>query len=147
MDNAIADARDKHGQHPPKLISWRNYGAIGADDEGAYNSFLARAKSNAGRKQLGREYRNAKARYAQAVVACAEWDRKAGIAPLRAANERAREAEKRAHLALARARPTTPAGAGALVAYVARDLAIGNADYQLPALANVARALATMARA
>jgi hypothetical protein len=66
MDNAIADARDKHGQHPPKLISWRNYGAIGADEiEGAYNSFLARAKSNAGRKQLGREYRNAKARYAQ----------------------------------------------------------------------------------
>jgi hypothetical protein len=73
-------------------------------------------------------------------------DRDAGVASLRAANERAREVEKRAHKLLARTRPTTPAGAGNAVAYILRDMRRGDADWQLPALANVARSLASMSR-
>jgi hypothetical protein len=58
--------------------------------------------------------------------------------------DRIEKAEHRALNAFSRIKPTTPAGAGALVAYIREDMKTGEAGWHEGALANVARALATM---
>jgi hypothetical protein len=67
------------------------------------------------------------------------------LAALVAERDRLEKAERRALNALSRRiTPTTPAGAGALVAYVREDMKDGEAAWQHDALGNAARALATM---
>jgi hypothetical protein len=62
-----------------------------------------------------------------------------------AERDRFDKAEKRALAALSKVRPTTAAGAGALVAYIREDLKDSDpSSWRLSALGNVARALATM---
>jgi hypothetical protein len=56
----------------------------------------------------------------------------------------ATEAEEKALWALTKLKPTTAAGAGALVDYVCSDLKDGKSEWQLRALANAARALRGM---
>jgi hypothetical protein len=45
---------------------------------------------------------------------------------------------------MARAKPTTPAGAAALIAYTRRDIIEGEVDWQMVALKKVAAALVQM---
>jgi hypothetical protein len=74
-----------------------------------------------------------------------EWDQRTGIAPLREQYERGKLAEDRAKRHLARTKPTTPAGAGALVAYIQRDLEdVALEDWHSAALKTVAVSLARM---
>jgi hypothetical protein len=62
-----------------------------------------------------------------------------------AERDRLEKAENRALAALSRVRPTTPPGAGALVAYIRDDLKDSDlSSWRLSALGNVARALATL---
>ena len=78
---------------------------------------------------------------AETMAADNEWST-SHRADLKAKTERL---EERAAGALAEIAPTTPAGAGALVAYVNADLVDGETDWHQPALANAARALSGMA--
>jgi hypothetical protein len=76
-----------------------------------------------------------------------EWDQRAGIAPLREQYERANHAEIRLAMRMARTKPTTPAGAAALIAYVVRDLEdVALEDWHSAALKTVAVCLAQMTR-
>jgi hypothetical protein len=76
-----------------------------------------------------------------------EWDQRTGIAPLRAQYERGKLAEDRAKRHLARTNPTTPAGAGALVAYILRDLEdVELEGWHSAALKTAAASLARMNR-
>jgi hypothetical protein len=70
---------------------------------------------------------------------------KRSLAVAKAECDRLDEAELRAISALGSIKPATPAGAAALVAYVCKNMKeVSGADWHLSALANVARALATM---
>ena len=134
---------DKFGLRPIELAGWRRYSAIGLGEMAQFRDRLL-AEPRANQKKIEAEYKGATARYAAATRAAAEWDRKAGIAPLRAKFKRACEAEKRASNRMIRTPVTTPAGAAALIEHVRRDMELGDASWHKVALANVAKALASM---
>lgn len=64
---------------------------------------------------------------------------------LAAESRRLDKAEDRSLGALSRIRPTTPAGAAALIGYIIEDMKDGDSPWHQTALANVARALTKMA--
>jgi hypothetical protein len=67
------------------------------------------------------------------------------LAALVAERDRLEKAEHRALSALSRIKPSTPAGAAALIAYVCKDMKeVSGEDWHLSALANVAQSLAAM---
>jgi hypothetical protein len=94
---------------------------------------------------IEREYRDARARKAAAERAGRKWDKQTGVAPLRQEFERTCAAEAAAGMRMAKTKPRSPAGAGALVAYARADIEIGTGpEWQLPALATAAAALERM---
>jgi len=104
------------------------------------------SQPGADRKEVRKEYLDAKGRMAAAERAGVEWDHRAGIAPLREQYERANAAERRAAMQMARTKPTTLAGAAALVAYTRRDLMNApDPAWPMVALKTVAVALVRMA--
>jgi hypothetical protein len=144
LDEAEGEARKTHGLRPLPLIAWRNFSMIGRYEiDRRLEEFLN--EPGADRKQIRKEYRDAKARLAAAECAGVEWDHRAGIAPLREQDERADADERRAAMRMARTKPTTPAGAAALVAYIRRDIEVGlGPDWPIVALKTAASALARM---
>ena len=125
-------AEKKHGRRPSSLIAWRSY-----------EEFLR--QPGADRKQVEREYRHAKDRARAAVRAGLEWDKRAGIAPLRQLYERTRRAETAAGICMAKTKPTTLAGAAALVDYVRHDIEIEEGpEWHKIALATTAAALSSL---
>jgi hypothetical protein len=141
---AEGKAQKKHGYRPWSLIAWRKYSHIGGSEiDAAREEFLGQPGAN--RREIEREYRDAKARYAAAVRAGVEWDKRTGLAPLRQQYEHTRRAETTAAMRMAKTNPRTPAGAGALVAYARADIEIGDGpEWHLPALATAADALTSM---
>jgi hypothetical protein len=120
LDKAQLQAGE-NGRRPWKLIAWRNYSEIGGQEiDDRRKEFLN--QPGADRKQVEKEFRDAKAREAAAARAGVEWDHRVGITLLRKQYERANAAERRAAMRMARTKPTTLAGAAALVAYTRRDL-------------------------
>ena len=95
-------------------------------------------------EEIEQEYRDAKARYQAAQQAAHEWDERAGIAHLRKRNDDAREAFFEASYELAETKPTTTAGAAALVAYICAEMEKGETDWHARALKTAAEALAEM---
>jgi hypothetical protein len=94
---------------------------------------------------LETEYWNAKARLLGTELAGKEWDRCAGLAAQRRELDRAQSAESRAAWKMAQTKPTTPAGAGALLAYVKKMMfEIGDMYWHSIALETIIAALATM---
>jgi hypothetical protein len=144
LDKAELQARETHGPRPWELIAWRNYAAIGGQEiDDRRKEFLN--QPGADRKQVEKEFRDAKAREGAAEQAGVEWDHRAGIAPLREQYEHANAAERRAAMRMARTKPTTPAGAAALVAYTRRDLMCApDPAWPMVALKTVASALTRM---
>jgi hypothetical protein len=141
LDEAQCQAQETHGPRPWDLIAWRNYQAIGGRElDDRREEFLR--QPGADRKQVEKEYRDAKAREAAAERAGVEWDHRVGISPLREQYERANAAERRAAMRMARTKPTTPAGAAAMIAYTRRDIMEGKVDWQMVALKTAAAALA-----
>jgi hypothetical protein len=94
--------------------------------DNAREEFLKRP--GADRKQVSKEYLDAKARLAAAERAGVEWDHRAGIAPLREQYELVAAALRRAAMRMARTKPMTPAGAAAMIAYMRRDIMEGEVD-------------------
>jgi hypothetical protein len=127
LDEAQLQARETHGARPWELIAWRDNEAIGEYEIDNCREELLR-QPGADRKQIEKEYLDARARLAAAERAGVEWDRSAGIAPLREQYERANAAERRAAMRMARTKPATLAGAAALIAYTRRDIMEGKVD-------------------
>jgi hypothetical protein len=89
LDEAEFEAAKTHGKRSSSLIEWRNYLAIGGQEiDDRREEFLN--QPGADRKQVEKEFRDAKAREAAAEQAGVEWDHWAGITPLRERYERAR---------------------------------------------------------
>jgi hypothetical protein len=144
LDEAEHGAEKAHGRRPVALIKWRSYVIGGTEIDRVRLFFLreVRRRSSDNSKRVDREYRDAKARYAAAVSAGADWDKRAGITQLRQQFERAKVAQRTAAERLAITRPTTPAGAGALIDYVRADIGDGiYVDWHLVALHTVGEAL------
>jgi hypothetical protein len=144
LENAEHAARKTHGSRPESYIRWRGSAAGHEDIDSCREAFLG--WPNADPEKIEKEYLDAKARLATAERAGNEWDQRTGIAPLREQYERGKLAEYRAKRHLARTKPTTPAGAGALVAYIQRDLEDALEDWHWVALKTVAASLARMNR-
>jgi hypothetical protein len=145
LDKAQFQAAETHGLRPSPLIAWRNYHAIGEYGIDKCREELL-SQPGADRKQVSKEYRDAKARLAATEPAAVEWDHCAGIRPLREQYEHANAAERRAAMRMARMKPTTIAGAAALISsYTRRDLMEApDPDWPMVALKTVASALARM---
>ncbi len=144
LQKAENAAEKKYGRRPWALIAWRSYSAIGASEiDDRREEFLR--QPGADRKQVEREYRDAKDRARAAARAGLEWDKRTGLAPLRQLYERTRRAETAAGRRMAKTKPTTPAGAVALVDYVRHDIEIGEGpEWHKIALATMAAALSSM---
>src|ERR1700730_14070541 len=88
LGEAEFEAGKTHGLRPCGLIAWRDYSMIGGPEiDRAGEEFLS--QPGADRKQIDKEYRDAKAREVAALRAGPEWDERAGVAPLREQHERA----------------------------------------------------------
>jgi hypothetical protein len=94
LDEAKHEAEKTHGEQPSSFacpIAWRNYTADCANAiDNLREKFLH--EPNADPVQIEREQQDTKARCASIERAGVEWDRRAGIAPLRAQYEAARRA-------------------------------------------------------
>ncbi|HEY8006779.1 MAG TPA: hypothetical protein VIE66_08300 [Methylocella sp.] len=98
------------------------------------------------RERIEREYLDAKARYAATEYEGIAWDHRTGLAQLRKQVELALRAENRAATQLARTKPTTPAGGGALVDYIRSDIKddLCSRNWPTAALKTVATSLTQM---
>lgn len=133
------------GKRPWSLIAWRNYSAIGGSE-------LARARENFLRRGVDpmvveAEYEDAKSRVRHAIRQGREWDRKSNTAHLRRARDVGLKEYRRCLWALARTAPTTPAGAGAMAAWLAQELRWYDEKYHAVAAKSIARGLRAMAKA
>ncbi|MDQ6869993.1 MAG: hypothetical protein M3178_17170 [Pseudomonadota bacterium] len=143
FDKAEFEARKTHGKRPCPMVAWRGHSLLSEYGIDNCREVLLR-QPGADRKQVEKEYMDAKASLAAAERAGVEWEQHAGIAPLRAQCEHASAAERRAAMRMARTKPTTPAGAAALIAYTRRDIMEGEVDWQMVALKTAASALTRM---
>ena len=143
LERAAFRGQNKYGSRPWSLIAWRDYSAIGGHEiDDRRDDFLGQPGAN--RKQIEKEYRDAKAREAAAKSAGIEWDKRAGLAELRDEYERARRAEHSAAMRMARTRPTTPAGIAALITFTRRDMQSGDTEWHMAALKTAASACAAL---
>ena len=141
IDVAENKAKKKYGHRPTVLITWRSYDIGGSEVDTRREELLRLPGID--RKQIEREYLDAKKRERAAIRDRAEWDTQTGFAPLREQCERAWRAEAAAAMRMAKMKSTSPAGAGALVAYVRADIE-GECEWHLIALATTADTLASM---
>ncbi|MER9723111.1 MULTISPECIES: hypothetical protein [unclassified Mesorhizobium] len=144
LDDAEGLARPTHGFWPSRLIAWRYHSAIGGREiEAARAEFLDLPGANIAR--IEEEFADAKKRYRAAVRAGDDWDRRAGLTELRSRARQARKAFILETRRFAQTRATTPAGAAAMIDFVARDMQTGDTEWHLPALKAAATALRKMA--
>jgi hypothetical protein len=143
LDLAEAEAREKYGTRPWELIEWRNYSSIGEYEiDKAREEFLSRP--GADRDKVEAEYQDAKRRLAARGYECIAWDYRTGVAFLREQYECATIAKERAAIRMARTKPTTPAGAAALIGQAHRELMTGEVGWEMTALRTIAVSLAQM---
>ncbi len=143
--DAELEASKKYGKRPLQLIAWRTYSAIGGCEiERAREQFLMQPHANP--EEIAVEYQNAKRRETAAEYEGIAWDHRTGIAPMREQYEKVRAAEDKAAARMARTKPTTPAGAGALATYIWNDIneELAPRDWPMIALRTVAVSLANM---
>jgi hypothetical protein len=144
LDLAEFEAAKTHGHRPIAFIRWRNYSAIGASEiDGRREEFLN--LPDADPAAIEQEYLDAKARIKAKQAAGPAWDNRTGLAKQRRDYMRAMAAESRHTKHLALTKPTTPAGAAALLRYILSDDLTSDCSYwHLPALKSIAAALADM---
>jgi hypothetical protein len=143
VDVAEVEARKKYGWRPSPLIDWGN--AQGLGDSGIERVKDGLKLSGVNPETIEMEYCQARTRLLGAEAAGKEWDKQAGLAALRRDVDRAGSAEWRAAWEMARTKPRTPIGAGALLVYTKTLMfEVGEMDWHKTALDTVAKALATM---
>jgi hypothetical protein len=118
--NKLEDASEKGAERlgrrrPSELIDWRDYHIGGSEIKRTREWLLAEPDADA--PTIEAEYADAKKRYRAAARAARRWDEEAGIGALAREVDEAWERLGEARACLARAEPTTPQGAAALVSY------------------------------
>jgi len=120
LDEAELDAKGRFGPTPACGISWRDYSLIAGDElDAARDDFLARGLDPV---TVAAEYIDAKERERVAQQAHQDWYQKSGLADLETSNRRAWAEAHRLEDELEAMKPTTMAGAVALLAFVAKEL-------------------------
>jgi hypothetical protein len=144
FDNAKCEVR-RTDPKPSSVIdiTWGKYGLQGYS-ELADARALFLALPGADPETIEREYQNKRAEIRAGRRAEREWYKRNGLTELKAESDRLDRADRKALWALTRIKPTTPAGAGALVAYVHEDMKDGNNEWQLAAIGHAAKALKEM---
>jgi hypothetical protein len=143
QDEAEGEARTKHGWSPSRLIDWPGRNEQGLDDSGIERVKDSLRLSGVEPVTIETEYWEARTRWLGGVAAGKEWDECAGLATLRRDVDRASSAEQRAAMQMARTKPRTPAGAGALLGYTKTLMfEVGEMDWHETALETVIRSLA-----
>jgi hypothetical protein len=131
---------------PAELVAWRDYSAIGSTElDAAREQFIKHALADV--KTIDREYREKKRECCAKSRAGRDWDRKHGLAALRTRGHKLMRAEFAAREELSKIRPTTIAGATALIEYLHADMKeFKNCeDWHEGALVNVVTALKAVA--
>ncbi|MBG0801665.1 hypothetical protein IYW40_09225 [Methylocystis sp. H4A] len=123
--NKLEDASEKGAERlgrrrPVELIVWRDYHIGGSEIDRMRERLLAEPDADAA--TIEAEYADAKKRYRATARAARQWDEKAGIGALARQVDEAWELLREARACLARAEPTTPQGAAALVSYLYREI-------------------------
>src|SRR5882757_4103263 len=113
LDEAEFAAADEHGRRPIELIHWRNY-HIGAGEIDARRQILLEA-GEIDPATVEEEYLDAKARYQAKIAAALAWDERTGLATLRDDVDDRITAERQFARLLAHTKPTTLAGAAAVI--------------------------------
>jgi hypothetical protein len=145
LDEQQSAAMKRIGPYPSMLIDWRNYTIGGTELKYRRDDFIARKIADA--DTIEAEYRDAMRRYAKQQRKKDAWDRRAGIAELRAQAEAAKETYRDAGERLADIVPTTVAGAAALLGHAlheALDEVVGDlnaTDHETQWLINANEAL------
>ena len=134
-----AKAQEKHGRRPSPVVSWRNY-VCGSDHIESIREALLRSPG-IDPITIETEYWDVQARLLGTELAAKEWDERTGLAAVRRDIDRARTAWWQAALQMAKTKPRTPAGAGALLTEILKDLQM---DWCETALATVVKGLAAM---
>jgi hypothetical protein len=115
------------GHRPFPLIEWREYTVDEYGIEERRENLLAEGHIAA--DLIEREFLDAKARFAAIVAAGREWDKRAGLTFMTRKVKGALAAEKRFAAQFAKTKPTTAAGAGALLQYILSDDLCDDAGY------------------
>jgi hypothetical protein len=143
LDEAESDAAEVHGRRPIGLIHWRNYHIGGSEIDDRRESLLQEAEIPIA--TIEQEYLDAKARYQTQIAAGPAWDERAGLAAKRKELDRAMTAWRRFARRLAKTKPTTPAGAAALIQYLLdEELTTDDGYWHMAALNTVVAALNSM---
>ncbi len=146
LDDAEHKVRGKYQSRPDEWSKWRTGIASDKKELDYYReNFLS--EPGADPKQIEKEYQDAISQLLAAKHSCLAWDYRTGTAPLREKCNAAKRAAKQAATKLARTKPATAAGAGALIAYIQHDIEENSPeDWQLAALKTVAVSLTRMNR-
>ena len=136
LDNAEFSVQSPGDHCPQKYVTWRNYRDIRSPEiEEARDEFLA--APNADKPAILKEYAEVKAKYRKACKAERDWYKTHGLSKLKATVLRHERHYWRAVEALENARPTTVAGAVALIEIVHEFTKEGStADFFEPVLEN-----------
>jgi len=146
LDEAELDAVKEHGHRPIALIHWRNYHIGGSELDVRRETLLEAGEIDPA--IIEQEYLDAKERYQAQIAAGPAWDELTGLSALRKDADRGFAAEWRYVKRLARTKPTTPAGAAALIQYVLDDDFSDDESYwHMTALRSAVAALNSMSAA
>jgi hypothetical protein len=142
LDDAENDAKQNHGPRPIALIHWRNYTICGPEIDERREQLLRESEIDPA--TVEQEYLDAKAREQAKRAAERAWDVRAGLAAKRKELDRTIEAERRCAKRLSRTKPTTPAGAAALIQHVIDDEICVEIEWHATALKTAVNALNSM---
>lgn len=143
LEEAEYAAREVHGNRPIALIAWRNYSHIGgAEIDDRREEFLRLPGISPAKIEA--EYRDAKARERAARRAETAWDKRAGLSELREQLRLALQAAHQLETRLGRTKPTTPAGAAALLQHVINDDLCAEVEWHVRAIKTAIAALNSM---
>ncbi|WP_338688426.1 hypothetical protein V5279_23840 [Bradyrhizobium sp. 26S5] len=145
LDGAEYEAAKEHGWRPVPLTHWRNYHIGGSEIDDRREQLLREAEIDPA--IIEREYLDAKARVRANWAAGEAWDERAGLVVKRENLDRVTDAEDECAGRLSRMKPTTPAGAAALIQYVIDDEICPEVEWHMTALRSVVAALNSMGAA
>jgi hypothetical protein len=146
LHDAEFNAGKIHGHRPLELIHWRNYTIGGSEIDTRREALLEAGEIDPA--TIEQEYLDAKARYKAQIAAGLAWDKRVGLATLRADVGRRVAAAKRYEKRLSHTMPTTAAGTAALLQYVLDDdLEADESYWHMTALRSAVAALNSMGAA
>jgi len=145
LDRKEHSAAKKIGRDPHYSVLWRNYGV--EEDTVKKKRDLFLKQGDVSPRIIRAEYLDALERCRERARQADAWAKRAGVTKLRAQVERGIAEEHVVSTRLSRIKPTTPAGAAALIEYITADIEYDSPlDWQIRALRTAASALKAMER-